>query len=147
MRASGRTGKCAKPSTDWVRRFLAYLAEREGVPHPRVDSESVRDYLTHLAVRQRVSASTQNQALCAILFLCREVLGTEPEGLTLAGVRAFSAELWVAGSDFTEPWSGPAAGRRTNCRQFPWAFIVHRALAEDALVLANATGPTVYDCM
>ena len=31
----------------------------------------VRDYLTHLAVRQRVSASTQNQALCAILFLCR----------------------------------------------------------------------------
>ena len=54
------------------------------MPHPRVDSESVRDYLTHLAVRQRVSASTQNQALCAILFLCREVLGTEPEGLTLA---------------------------------------------------------------
>jgi len=69
---------------DWVRRFLAYLAERQGVPHPRVDSESVRDYLTHLAVRQRVSASTQNQALSAILFLCREVLGTEPEGLTLA---------------------------------------------------------------
>src|SRR5574341_518033 len=34
--------------------------------------------------RQRVSASTQNQALCAILFLCRDVLGIEPEGLTLA---------------------------------------------------------------
>jgi hypothetical protein len=64
---------------DWVRRFLGYLAEREGVPRPRVDSESVRDFLTHLAVRQRVSASTQNQALCAILFLCREVLGLEPE--------------------------------------------------------------------
>jgi len=69
---------------DWVRRFLGYLAEREGVPRPRVDSESVRDYLTHLAVRQRVSASTQNQALCAILFLCREVLGIEAEGLALA---------------------------------------------------------------
>jgi site-specific recombinase XerD len=68
---------------DWVRRFLAYLAEREGTPRPRVDSESVRDYLTHLAVRQRVSASTQNQAMCAILFLCREVLGIEPEGLAL----------------------------------------------------------------
>jgi site-specific recombinase XerD len=35
-------------------------------------------------VRQRGSASTQNQALCAILFLCREVVGTEPESLTLA---------------------------------------------------------------
>ena len=68
---------------DWVRRFFAYLAEREGAQRPRVDSASVRDYLTHLAVRQRVSASTQNQAMCAILFLCREVLGIEPEGLAL----------------------------------------------------------------
>jgi integron integrase len=65
---------------DWVRRFLAYLSERQGVPHPRVDSAGVRDYLTHLAVRQKVSASTQNQAFCAILFLCREVLGTDIEG-------------------------------------------------------------------
>jgi integron integrase len=69
---------------DWVRRFLGYLAEREGMPHPRVDSEAVRDYLTHLAVRQRVSASTQNQAMCAILFLCREVLAVEPEHVALA---------------------------------------------------------------
>ena len=42
----------------------------------------VRDYLTHLAVRQRVSASAQNQAFCAILFLCREVLGLDVEGLS-----------------------------------------------------------------
>ena len=69
---------------DWVRRFLDYLAQREATPRPRVNLESVRDYLTHLAVRQRVSASTQNQAMCAILFLCREVLGIEAEGLTLA---------------------------------------------------------------
>ena len=72
---------------DWVKRFFAYVAERQDVPHPRIGSESVRDYLTHLAVRQRVSASTQNQALCAILFLCREVLGVNVEGLSLA-VRA-----------------------------------------------------------
>ena len=42
---------------DWVRRFFAYLAERQGVPHPRIQSEAVREYLTHLAVRQRVSAT------------------------------------------------------------------------------------------
>jgi integron integrase len=69
---------------DWVRRFLGYLAERDGVPRPHVDAQAARDYLTHLAVRQRVSASTQNQALCALLFLCREVLGIEPDGLALA---------------------------------------------------------------
>jgi integron integrase len=68
---------------DWVRRFLDYLAQQQGVAHPRVASESVRDYLTHLAVRQGVSASTQNQAFGAILFLCREVLGVNVEGLSV----------------------------------------------------------------
>jgi integrase len=76
---------------DWVRRFLDYAAQQQGVPHPRVESESVRDYLAHLAVRQNVSASTQNQALCAILFLCREVLGVNVDGLS-AGVRAQRGE-------------------------------------------------------
>ena len=65
-----------------MRRFFAYVAERQGVPHPHVESTAVQDYLTHLAVRQRVSASTQNQALCAILFLCREVLGVQVEDLS-----------------------------------------------------------------
>jgi integron integrase len=68
---------------DWVRRFLAYLGERNGGADPCVDSASVRDYLTHLAVRRRVSASTQNQAMCALLFLCREVLGVNLEDLSL----------------------------------------------------------------
>lgn len=68
---------------DWVRRFLAYVGERQQAPHPRVDSAAVRDYLTYLTVRQQVSASTQNQALCAILFLCREVLDLDVEGLAL----------------------------------------------------------------
>jgi integrase len=45
-----------------------------------VDSESVRNFLTHLAVQRGVSASTQNQAPCAVVFLCREVLGTQVEG-------------------------------------------------------------------
>ena len=60
---------------NWVRRFLDYAATRQGVPTPRVDAEGVRDFLTHLAVNRQVSASTQNQAFSALLFLCREVLG------------------------------------------------------------------------
>lgn len=69
---------------DWVRRFLAYAAEQQGVPHPRIAPAVVRDYLTHLAVHQRVAASTQNQAFCAILFLSREVLGVNVESVSTA---------------------------------------------------------------
>lgn len=59
---------------DWARRFLAYASERDGRPHPKIDASRVRDFLTHLAVNRRVSASTQNQAQSAVLLLCREVL-------------------------------------------------------------------------
>ena len=58
---------------------------------PRIDREAVRDYLTHLAVRQSVSSSTQNQAFCAILFLCREVLGLNVESVS-ASVKATRGE-------------------------------------------------------
>lgn len=66
---------------DWVRRFLSYLSALQANPHPRVDEAGIRNYLTHLATRRHVSASTQNQALSAVLFLCREVLGLSSERL------------------------------------------------------------------
>ena len=47
---------------DWARRFLEHVAGLQGTANPRVDSESVRNFLTHLAMRRGVSASTQNQA-------------------------------------------------------------------------------------
>jgi len=72
---------------DWVRRFLDYAARQDGAPHPRVTPQVVRDFLAHLAVSARVSSSTQNQAFCALLFLCREVLGLDV-GALAPGVRA-----------------------------------------------------------
>ncbi len=72
---------------DWIRRFIDYCAESQAAPHPVVTADTVRDFLTHLAVKRRVSASSQNQALCALLFLCREALGINLEGMT-PGVRA-----------------------------------------------------------
>ncbi len=55
----------------WVRRFVRFHERR----HPReLESSAVRDFLTHLARDEGVSASTQNQALAALLFLYREVL-------------------------------------------------------------------------
>jgi integrase len=72
---------------DWSRRFLDYATECQKAPRPTVAPETVRDYLAYLAIQQHVSAATQNQAFHAILFLCREVLALDVEGLA-AGVRA-----------------------------------------------------------
>jgi integron integrase len=55
----------------WIRRFILYNDKR----HPAdMSAPEVSRYLSHLAVERRVSASTQNQALAAILFLYRQVL-------------------------------------------------------------------------
>lgn len=72
---------------DWARRFLEYLAKIQGTPHPHVDSESLQSFLTYLATRRQVSASTQNQALSALTLLCRDVLGVDVDVVTPA-VRA-----------------------------------------------------------
>ncbi len=56
----------------WVRRFIYF----HNVRHPAEMAESeINAFLTHLAVREKVSASTQNQALSALLFLYRHVIG------------------------------------------------------------------------
>ena len=58
----------------WVRRFIYFHRLR----HPGDMAEGeINQFLTHLAVDQEVSASTQTQALCALLFLYRYVLGLE----------------------------------------------------------------------
>lgn len=55
----------------WVRRFVRF----HGMQHPRSMSPShVRAFLSHLSSQRQVSASTQNQALAALLFLYRDVL-------------------------------------------------------------------------
>jgi integron integrase len=63
--------------TAWVRRFFLFHVDRAGRPrHPESMGEvEVSAFLTHLAVDRHVSASTQNQALAALLFLYDAVLG------------------------------------------------------------------------
>ena len=56
----------------WVKRFIFF----HNVRHPAEMAEpEINAFLTHLAVKEQVSASTQNQALSALLFLYRHVLG------------------------------------------------------------------------
>jgi site-specific recombinase XerD len=57
---------------------MRFFIRFHGLRHPReMAAPEVEVFLTHLAVERKVSASTQNQALSAILFLYREVLKIE----------------------------------------------------------------------
>ncbi len=65
---SPRTEECY---VDWVRRYVRFHRLR----HPReLDTPEVEQFLTFLATERRVAASTQSQALAALLFLYKEVL-------------------------------------------------------------------------
>jgi integron integrase len=70
----------------WIRRFILFWRRAEGPAgqrrwvwrHPKdMGAAEVREFLTHLAARRGVSAATQNQALNALVFVYREVVGGE----------------------------------------------------------------------
>jgi integron integrase len=71
MRVRRLALRTEKTYLTWIRQYVAFHGRR----HPReLGAEAVEQFLTHLAVRRKVAASTQNQALQAILFLYRYVL-------------------------------------------------------------------------
>jgi integron integrase len=58
----------------WAKRYILFHGKR----HPSsLGAAEINEFLSHLAVERNVSASTQNQALCAILFLYRNVLADD----------------------------------------------------------------------
>jgi integron integrase len=58
----------------WIRRFILFHNKR----HPNeMGAAEIEQFLSYLAVQERVAASTQNQAFSALLFLYREVLRQE----------------------------------------------------------------------
>ena len=97
----------------WLRRYMVFHKRK----HPReLGAAEVEQFLTHLAVHRKVGAATQNQAMQALLFVYRHVLGIElpwldnvtrastpkrlPVVLTRAEVRALLSQLeggsWLA---------------------------------------------------
>ncbi|MDX1437369.1 MAG: integron integrase [Anaerolineales bacterium] len=68
----------------WIRRYILF----HNTTHPaELNARHVESFLTHLAVEKNVAASTQNQALSALLFLYRHVLEIELD-LPIDAVRA-----------------------------------------------------------
>jgi site-specific recombinase XerD len=59
---------------DWIKRFILFHGKR----HPEtLGNCEVSAFISHLATHRKVMASTQNQALSALVFLYQEVLGRE----------------------------------------------------------------------
>jgi integron integrase len=72
IRLKGYSYNTEKNYVKWVRDFIFF----HNKTHPdKLDESDVSDFLTFLVNKRNVSPSTQNQALCAILFLYRQVLG------------------------------------------------------------------------
>jgi hypothetical protein len=71
IRARHYSRRTEKAYVSWIRQFIVF----HGTRHPREMGESeVVAFLSALATRRQVAASTQNQALSALVFLYREVL-------------------------------------------------------------------------
>ena len=74
IRARHMSPRTEKAYLGWIRRFLEFNRRR----HPTdLGKTEIEAFLSHLATHRKVSASTQNQALSALLFLYREVYGWE----------------------------------------------------------------------
>ena len=74
MRARHMSLRTEKAYLQWIRRYVAFHDRRS----PRnLGATAVEAFLTDLATRLHVAASTQNQALAAILFLYRQVLNVD----------------------------------------------------------------------
>ncbi len=92
VRETVRVRRCSRRTEKaylyWIEQFIRFHA-RDGVwRHPEaLSGAEIASFLTHLAVGRRVAASTQNQALNAILFLYRHVLGQKVGGIQAVRAR------------------------------------------------------------
>src|SRR5512144_2625692 len=76
IRAKHYSYRTEQTYIDWCRRYILYHKKR----HPaEMDIPEIQAFIIYLATDRNVAASTQNQALSAILFLYRNVLGREIE--------------------------------------------------------------------
>jgi hypothetical protein len=71
LRVRHRSPRTEEAHVHWIKRFIRF----HGLRHPKqLGSAEISQFLKHLAIEQHVSASTQTQALSALVFLYRHVL-------------------------------------------------------------------------
>ncbi len=84
LRLRHRSYSTEKTYITWLRSFRQFIQDR--IP-AQISSRQLQDFLSYIAVEKRVSASTQNQALNALVFLFRHVLEKDIAG-DLSAIRA-----------------------------------------------------------
>ena len=78
LRLMHRSYRTEKAYIGWVRRFYRFLCGKSPFS---IDSSAVKDFMTYLAVEEKIAASTQNQAFNALLFLFRHILDKNLEDI------------------------------------------------------------------
>ena len=69
----------------WIKQYIFFHNKK----HPKdMGREEIEEYLTSLAIKNRVASSTQNQAFSALLFLYKEVLGIDMSEWNIQALRA-----------------------------------------------------------
>ncbi len=78
MRVEHMSLKTEKSYLNHVKAFMRY---HQGRKPNDLNAEDITSYLNYLAVSRKVSASTQNQALCALVYLYKKILHIDPKEL------------------------------------------------------------------
>src|SRR5438309_1412460 len=119
LRARHYSRRTEKAYVGWIRRYILFHGNR----HPReLGAAEATRFLTALAVDAKVSGSTQNQALAALLFLYREVVRVELPWLdALVRARRPRRLPVVLSRDEVCAVIAQLAGRRSSWRAFSTA--------------------------
>ncbi len=74
-----------KTYVHWIKHYILFHSKK----HPlEMEKKEIEEYLTKLAIKDKVSPSTQNQAFSALLFLYKEVLGVDVSMWNIQALRA-----------------------------------------------------------
>ena len=79
MRLKHLSPRTEKAYLAWIGQFQAFLKEK---PCRKITEQDLKDFLSYLAVERKVAAATQRLAFNAILFLFRNALGIDANGLS-----------------------------------------------------------------
>ncbi|MFH1505261.1 MAG: integron integrase [Candidatus Omnitrophota bacterium] len=89
--------KTERSYADWVKRFFIYLKDvkKKNIHRQILDTDDIKGFLSWLAIKRKVSSSTQNQAFNALLFLFREVISIKVGDLSKTARAKRGAKLPV----------------------------------------------------